>query len=102
MGLDEKKYKACLDQFKRDLEDLDYEGSMPLDLKSLARNLVENNLSEFSFLFSKRPETQKRKIERIYSRNEIRHLVCGHLISQYQHDQIIDAVTDFLYGMHAD
>jgi hypothetical protein len=43
---------------------------------------------------------QKRKVERIYSRREIKELVKENLITEYQLDSIIDAVSDILYKWH--
>lgn len=71
-----------------------------INLKNLTRDLIEGNSGKFSFLINSRPHGSPRKIERVYSRDEIRKLVQGNLIATYQHENIIDAVTDYLYGIH--
>lgn len=114
MNRDDQKYKIYLDQFCRDLDTIDSravrqkdmsdwltKNGKKLDLKNLTRDLVQNNMNQFSFLL-KRDESfaGQRKIERIYSKNEIRNLVCQNLIPLYQNDTIINAVTDYLYSIH--
>ncbi|MBF0105112.1 MAG: hypothetical protein HQM16_07265 [Deltaproteobacteria bacterium] len=70
-------------------------------LKTLAKNVVESDIKQFSFILNPAENhTEKRKIERIYSKNEIRKMVCEHLIRDYQHEKIINAVTDYIYGIH--
>jgi Zn-dependent M32 family carboxypeptidase len=67
----------------------------------LAKELVQQNTNKFSTLFSIYEDgVTKRRVERIYSRQEIRKLVQDNLISEYQNDSIIDAVTEYLYGVH--
>lgn len=74
--------------------------SSAVDLKKLTADLLKNNTRQFSFLINSEMSNATHRIERIYSRTEIRNLVCANLISLYQHDNIIDAVTDYLYGIH--
>jgi len=106
--------QSGLDQFVEDLEkvhinikeqevwrDVKKSGKTNPNLKALTKNLVENNLSKFSFILSSHTTVMnQRNIERIYSKNEIRQMVCEYLIPEYQHDMIINAVTEYIYGIH--
>lgn len=72
-----------------------------VNFKNLIQDLVESNSQQFSFMISSRSDSiNQRKIERIYSKNEIRQMVSQNLIDEYQHQNIIDAVTEYLYGIH--
>lgn len=101
------------DRFLKDLESdlgrvrlselfsFDQSGNTNVNYKMLAKELVQQNTNKFSTLFSVYENgVTKRRIERIYSRKEIRKLVEENLISEYQNDSIIDAVTEYLYGVH--
>lgn len=72
-----------------------------VNFKNLARDLLDNNIKQFAFLFSSdKEDLNQRRVERVYSKNEIRDMVTKNLIAEYHHEQIIDAVTDYLYSMH--
>ena len=77
-------------------------GGKSFDLKGITQALVQNNFSQFGGMFTAMAHRAglKRKVERIYSRREIRELVKENLIPEYQLDSIIDAVSDILYKWH--
>lgn len=109
-----KKISATnLDRFLKDLEDnaesarvqelfsIDKSGNTNVNYRHVARDLVKTNTQKFSTLFSVYEDgVSKRKIERLYSRNEIRKMVWDNLITEYRKDPIIEAVTQYLYGVH--
>lgn len=110
-GMCEDMTKPDIKKFVRDLDRLDVridptrfqsvgQQSVPLNFKKITQDLVESHFQEFSFVISGPNFFHARKIERIYSKNEIRQMVCDHLIGEYQLQPIIDAVTDYLYGIH--
>lgn len=70
-------------------------------LRMLARDLIENNERQFAFLKPQHTERRNdRKIERVYSKNEIRHMVESNLIAAYQREDIISGVTEYFYKLH--
>lgn len=77
-------------------------GGKSFDLKSITRSLVKDNFNQFGGMFTAMAHRadQKRKVERIYSRREVKELVKENLIPEYQLDTIIDAVSDILYKWH--
>lgn len=77
-------------------------GGKSFDLKSITQALVQDNFNQFGGMFTAMAHRadQKRKVERIYSRREIKELVKENLIPEYQLDSIIDAVSDILYKWH--
>lgn len=72
------------------------------DIKAITQQLIRSNVPKFSFVVSggSRQVGRLRKIEHVYSKNEIKELVREHLIAEYQQERIIEAVTDYLYGIH--
>lgn len=101
MRQDPKQEDSYLKKFVRDLENLNLDPQgLDVNLKSITQNLVKDNLASFTFVIAGPSHLNERKIERIYSKNEIKKLVCTHLISEYQNDTIINAVTEYLYGVH--
>jgi len=72
-------------------------------VKTLTGHLVQDNYSLFTDVLPPEITGKKSKaIERVYSKNEIRELVCQCLIPEFQNEDIINAVTDYLYGVHVD
>ena len=104
VGLNLDKFDQSLDKIKVEIKENELASGLnrqSVNLKALTKDLVESNLNKFSFIFSPRVYSlNQRKIERIYSKKEIRQLVCDHLIPEYQHEQIINAVTEYIYGVH--
>lgn len=96
-----------LDKFVSDLEKVQVHikekefNSNNINLKNLTKDMVQSNINQFSFVLSSRASgINDQKIERIYSKNEIREMVCANLIPEYQHEIIINAVTEYIYGIH--
>lgn len=80
---------------------IDKSGNTNVNFKLVAKDLVQKNIHQFSTLFAAYEDgVTKRRIERVYSRKEIQKMVCDHLIAEYQHADIIGAVTDYLYSVH--
>jgi|APSaa5957512576_1039674.scaffolds.fasta_scaffold51743_2 hypothetical protein len=89
-----------IDSFIENLEDSKL--SHVNDLKGITKDLLDNKRDFFTSVISHDAIVQDgKKIGRVYSRQEIRNLVKHHLIPQYQHESIINAVTDYLYRIHA-
>lgn len=70
-----------------------------IDLPQLARELVSNNIRQFAGLFGQVAFERNKKIKRVYSKEEIRKIVLGCLIEEYQIPDIINAVTDYLFDL---
>ncbi|EKD50987.1 MAG: hypothetical protein ACD_62C00375G0002 [uncultured bacterium] len=70
------------------------------ELRSLARQINNVEVKQMTGIMTSQTSQLPRKIERIYSKGEIRELVCRHLIPAYQHEYIIQAVTNYLYTIH--
>ncbi len=71
------------------------------ELRALADHINQIQVKELKGLMTANTKKSKiRKIERIYSKQEIRNIVCTNLIKEYQNTQIIDAVTNYLYSLH--
>ena len=92
---------TCLQKFVKDLENVNLSQlGVDANLKRITRNLVQENPQTFSFVIAGPSRLNERKVERIYSKGEIKRLVCEHLIHEYQNEPIINAVTEYLYGVH--
>lgn len=93
------RIERCLDRLTEDFPIKTLKGHV-VDLGSLAREVVSQNLDHFRALFNGQTTTaDKPKIKRVYSREEIRILVQGCLIRDYQIPSVIDAVTDHLFEL---
>lgn len=77
------------------------ESSEDQSLKKLVNEMMEHHNHQLNFVIQDSVETpSQHKVERVYSRKEIRKLVQENLIPTYQHDEIIEAVTDVFYSWH--
>ncbi|MBU0506241.1 hypothetical protein KJ708_09630, partial [bacterium] len=70
-------------------------------LSSVAKSINSIQTQQLKgLMFAEQSTIQQRTIERIYSRQEIKKIVIENLILEYQHDYIIEAVTEYLYSLH--
>ncbi len=94
-----KRIEQYLDRVSEELPIKTLKGRV-VDLGSLAREVVTKNLEHFRTLFNGQTTTSDRpKIKRVYSREEIRILVQDCLIRDYQIPSVIDAVTEHLFEL---
>ncbi|MCP5464225.1 MAG: hypothetical protein H7A33_04280 [Deltaproteobacteria bacterium] len=74
-----------------------------LPVRDLVATLVEDNPKRFQKILGPEELTEApHHMEAVYSRKEIRQIVEENLISAYQNDEIIEAVTDYLYHKHVE
>jgi hypothetical protein len=71
------------------------------NLSSVAKSINSIQTQQLKgLMFAEQSTTQHRRIERIYSKQEIKNIVIENLILEYQHEYIIEAVTEYLYSLH--
>lgn len=70
-------------------------------VQKLFQEMMDHHNNQLSFVVeSSVQRTATHKIERVFSRKEIRTMVQENLIDLYQNDEIIEAVTDVFYSWH--